>query len=291
MNYEIIAIVIGPLVAVFTVCMEYVKDMRIKLQDRKQRWLAGHYNSIQISIRNIVRNVHVKTKMIYNGGMQLSIGPEFKEGIYKIKITNNLEPLTVGNINAHLKFYSFHPRIMELYNRVDVYNNNLNNFYNKFIDFVQNDINTHFNGIKSVEYLPPDYECYRIDQLFHATIYYTLNQSDFKIFENKGDNNLKYYSVAYNNNGAYYGIFFSKLEKNAVLFKGSIIPNIISNFKDELINMEKLSSGINADLDILIQELLKISSDYNSGFPVKGECDNCKSIKNVKRLEELMPPN
>jgi hypothetical protein len=43
MNYEIIAIIIGPLVAIFTVYLEYKKDINIKIQDRKQLWLETLY--------------------------------------------------------------------------------------------------------------------------------------------------------------------------------------------------------------------------------------------------------
>ena len=39
MNYGIIAIIIGPLVAVFTVYLEYRKD-------KKDLWLKQHYASI-----------------------------------------------------------------------------------------------------------------------------------------------------------------------------------------------------------------------------------------------------
>ena len=54
MNYEISAIIIGPLVAIFTVYLEYKKDLKIKLEDRKQFWLKKHYNYIQTCIINTV---------------------------------------------------------------------------------------------------------------------------------------------------------------------------------------------------------------------------------------------
>jgi hypothetical protein len=291
MSYEIIAIIIGPLVAVFTVYMEYMKDLRIKLQDRKQLWLSKHYNFIQTDIRNILDNIHTKNKMVYNGAIQLTIGTEFKEGVPQIKITNNLERLTVEDTGAHLKFYSFYQEFIELYKGVEFYIYNLNILYNKFIDFVKNAINLNCNGIRPVEYLPSDYEGYYMEHFFRATIYYSFDNTDFKIDTTSGENNCKYFTFNYKINDAYYGIFFSKSKENVEIFSKSIMPNVISHFKDKLMNLGVESNKIDIGLDIIIHKILNISEDYNSGFPIKGECKNCTSIKSVKRLEELMPPN
>ena len=38
-------------------------------------------------------------------------------------------------------------------------------------------------------------------------------------------------------------------------------------------------------------KLSKITGDYNSGIPIKSECKNCKSIKDITKLDGLMPPN
>ena len=290
MNYEISAIIIGPLVAIFTVYLEYKKDLKIKLEDRKQFWLKKHYNYIQMCIINMVNRINVKNSIIYNGASQLSIGTEFNDGIPNINISNNLKPLMEGELKGHLKFYPFYNDAVELYDRVESYNNEIINIYNSFINYVQNVVDKDFKGIKPVEYLPSNCEGYYIEQMFRATIYCIFNQSDFKIYNNTDQNNLKYFSLSYKNGGSYYGFFFSKDEKNLQKFKEYVMPDIISKYENQLINIGKMNMEIDSELKILIRELLKITSGYNSGFPIKGECNNCKSIKDIKKLNELMPP-
>ena len=290
MNYEISAIIIGPLVAIFTVYLEYKKDLKIKLEDRKQFWLKKHYNYIQTCIINMVNRINVKNSIIYNGASQLSIGTEFNDGIPNINISNNLKPLMEGELKSHLKFYPFYSDAVELYDRVESYNNEIINIYNSFINYVQNVVDKDFKGIKPVENLPSNCEGYYIAQMFRITIYCIFNQSDFKIYNNTDQNNLKYFSLSYKIDGRYYGFFFSKDEKNVQKFKEYIMPDIISKYENQLINIGKMNMEIDIELKILIRELLKITSGYNSGFPIKGECNNCKSIKDIKKLDELMPP-
>ena len=168
---NIIAIIIGPLVAVFTVYLEYKKDLKIKLEDGKQFWLKKHYNYIQTSIINIVSNIHIGNSMIYNGASQLSIGLEYTDGIPNINISNNLKPLMEGELNSHVKFYPFYNAAMELYNTVDSYNNDMINLYNNFIDYIQNTVSKHFKGIKPVDNIPSDCEGYYMEQIFRSFLY------------------------------------------------------------------------------------------------------------------------
>ena len=291
MDYEIIAIIIGPLVAVFTVYLEYKKDLKIKLEDRKQFWLKKHYNYIQTSIINIVRNIHIKNSMIYNGASQLSIGLEYTDDIPNINISNNLKPLMEGELKSHLQFYPFYNDAMELYDTVDSYNNDMINLYNNFIDYVQNTVSKHFKGIKPVDNIPSYCEGYYMEQIFRGIIYYLFNESDFKISSSISQDHLKYFSFSYKNNGSYYGLFFSRNENNVREFGESIMGDIISKFKDKFINMEKRSREIDIRLGNLIHELKNFTSDYNSGISIKGECENCKLIKDITKLDELMPPN
>ena len=291
MDYEIIAIIIGPLVAVFTVYLEYKKDLRIKLEDRKQFWLKKHYNYIQTSVINIVNNIHVKNSMIYNGASQLSIGLEYTDGIPNIIISNNLKPLMEGELKSHLQFYPFYWDASRLYDVVDANNSEIIYLYNKFIHYVQNALDKDFKDIKPVEYLPSDCEGYFMEHMFRATIYCILNQTDFKICNNTDQNKVKYFSLSYKNGGSYLGFFFSKDKKNVQKFKRYIMPDIISKYKNRLIEIGKMSDRINTLLQVLIDELSTISSGYNSGFPINGECKNCKLIKDITKLDELMPPN
>ena len=292
MTYEIIAIIIGPLVAVFTVYMEYVKDIRIKLQDRKQRWLVKHYNYIGTSIRNIASKVNSKYSMVYNGGMQAFINSNVQQGMYEMTIINNLFPLIHGDINEHLKSYLLYGELIKLYNKIESYSNNFKNLYNDFKEYTQENMDKYFNGnVKPRAYSDTPYEIYDIEPMFYAVVYSAFNKNDFEITATPGINNSEMFKLGYKNGESYPDIFTSKSKTNAEIFGKSIMPDIISHFKERLVNMGNDSETIQAELINIAPKLLKITGGYNSGFPVKGECENCRSIKSVKRLEELMPPD
>ena len=57
MNYEIIVIIleaiIGLIVAFITVYLEYRKDKKEKLQDRKDMWLDAHYKELYNDLANL----------------------------------------------------------------------------------------------------------------------------------------------------------------------------------------------------------------------------------------------
>lgn len=228
--------------------------------------------------------------MIYNGASNIVSDLEYENSIPKMVISNNLKPIMEGDLHNHLKSYSFYNEAVKLYKTVDLYNDDIKNLYNDLFCCVQNAVNKYFKEIKPVEHLPADCEGYRIGQVFKAVMYHIFQKTDFKII-NPSQNDYKYFTFAYKVNESYYGMFFSKDKKNMKIFEESIMSDIISKFKDEFINIGEKSNGIDAELKISIKELLKISSEYNSEFPIKGECEDCKSIKDVKKLVELIPPN
>lgn len=262
-----------------------------KLQDRKQLWLKKHYEYIQTNIMGLIKTVHIKTSMIHNGASNIVIGREFQNGIPKISISNNLKPIMECDLQGHLKSYPWYDDAAELYKTVDIYNNDLINLYNNFVDYVQNEVNKHFKMIIPVENIPSNYQGYYMEQIFKAAMYHIFQKSDFKIYNNTDQNGLKYFSFNYKVEGSYHGMFFSNDEKNIKIFEESIMNNIISKFKDDFMNIEEKNNEIDTKLKNLIQELLKVSSSYNSGFAIEGECEDCKQIKSVNKLDKLMPPN
>jgi len=123
--------------------------------------------------------------------------------------------------------------------------------------------------------------------MFKALVYSVFTKRDCRILTDSNKN----FVVKFNNGGSYYPIFISKSKITAEKFDKSVMSDIISYFRVKLMCLGSDSTTINNDLATLIPKLSKIVGDYDAGFPVKGECEDCKSIKSVKKLDELMPPD
>ena len=259
-----------------------------KLQDRKQFWLKKHYIYIQENIKSVTNNIQINNTMIYNRAVETNIDSASKQGMYKMTIINKLEPLAKGNINEHLKPYEFYENLMNLYNEVEKYKTNLEDIYSEFLRFTQITLDKYFNGsVKPRAYTSSPVEIYDVAPMFYSLVYSVFTKNDYKIVKNP-DQTI---GVEYSNGGSNPTIFISKSNKNADIFAKSVMPLIISYFNDKLMSLEKQSTEIEPALKNIIPKLLKIIGDYNSGIPIKGECKNCKSIKDITKLDELMPPN
>ena len=259
-----------------------------KLQDRKQFWLKKHYIYIQENIKSVTNNIQINNTMIYNGAVQISIDSASEQGMYQMTIINKLGPLAQGNINEHLKSYEFYKNLMNLYNEVEEYKTNLQNLYAEFRRFAQVTVNKYFNGsVQPRPYNPSTIEIYDVVLTFYTLVYSVFTTNDYKIVKNPDQT----FRVEYGNGGSNPTIFLSKSNKNADIFAKSVMPLIISCFNDKLMSLGKQSTEIEQALKNIISKLLKITGDYNSGIPIKGECKNCKSIKDITKLDELMPPN
>ena len=259
-----------------------------KLQDRKQFWLKKHYIYIQENIKSVTNNIQINNTMIYNGAVQISIDSASEQGMYQMTIINKLEPLAKGNINEHLKSYEFYDNLMGLYNEVEEYKTNLQNLYAEFRRFAQVTVNKYFNGsVQPRPYNPSTIEIYDVVLTFYTLVYSVFTKNNYKIVKNPDQT----FRVEYGNGGSNPTIFLSKSNKNADIFAKSVMPLIISCFNDKLMSLGKQSTEIEQALKNIIPKLLKITGDYNSGIPIKGECKNCKSIKDITKLDGLMPPN
>jgi len=259
-----------------------------KLQDRKQLWLRKHYIDIQKAIQVATKNIPIYNNMIYNGAVKITMGSAPGQGGHDMTILNNLYPLTNGNINEHLKSYEFYESFIDSYKKVNAYRTKLQNLYSEFLKISQTIVDKYFDGSVSPRADPlPFVEGYDVDQMFYALVYSVFTKSDYKILTDSNKN----FVVVYNKGGSYYAIFISKSEINAETFEKYVMPNITSYFHDKLMSLGSDSTTISTDLATLIPKLSKIVGDYNAGFPVKGECEDCKSIKSVKKLDELMPPD
>ena len=291
MSYEIIAIIIGPLVAVFTVYLEYKKDLRIKLDDRKQFWLKKHYISIQENINRVANSMQIKNNMIYNGAVQISIQPASRQGMYQMIIISNIDILCKGDINEHLKSYPFYNELMDLNESVEEYKINLNSLYFEFLRFAEITVGKYFNGtVKPIADLLYTVETYNIKQMFNAVFYSVVATSKPTITENPSN----IFVLEYEQYGSYVTVYTSSSKANAEMFANSVMPDIISYFTGptkKLVPLVQQSTEIGDALENIVPKISKITGDYNSGIPIRGECENCRSIKNIKKLDELMPPN
>jgi len=102
MNYEIIAIVIGPIIAVFTVILEYIKDGKEKLRDRKDLWLREHYDYLSRTIQDSANNLLKSDSMIHNSAISISFD---NNQLPNLTINNEVKTLLESNAGSHLMAY------------------------------------------------------------------------------------------------------------------------------------------------------------------------------------------
>jgi len=108
--------------------------------------------------------------------------------------------------------------------------------------------------------------------------------------KNAGTTTSVYYSVCYySSSGIPMGIFFSKNKSAAEKFMNEVFPAILSKFGPDLLKAQEKYEEIGKEAKTLANKLLHIIELYNSGFSIKGECTNCRQIRNVRHLSDLMP--
>jgi hypothetical protein len=287
--YEFVAIIAGPFAAILTVSLEYRKDKDEKLQDRKELWLLKHYSGLYNSIKAIINNISKVNDMIYNGTIKISINEVQNSEVPQMDIANNIEPLCEGGLGMHLSSYAFYKDLRELSLQVDNYIRDLKSSYDLIINYVQNTINIKLKYFRPVNYLLDDHEVYIIDKIFYAIMYSVLKNNEIKIYPSDTGEEITYFTVAYQHGSDFKGMFFSKSNKSCEIFMNDIMPELIEHFRDNLLELKEKSDEISAENIKIIAQLRDVLNKYDVGFSIKGECSNCKSIKDVEKLNELMP--
>jgi hypothetical protein len=296
MNYEIIAIVIGPIIAVFTVILEYIKDGKEKLLDRKDLWLREHYDYLSRTIQDSANNLLKSYSMIYNSAI-ISIPFGYNNQSPNLTVNNEVKPLLESNAGSHLMAYDEHNELNSLTKKVDNYIEELEKLFHSISKEIDGRISENFPEFKNtIDLEQSDYEGYHLQQIVKALIDCALENSTLEIQPSRGANSKNvgttttaYYSVCYDSSGMRMCMFFSKNRSAAEKFMNEVFPAILGKFKSDLLKVQEEYKEIGKEAKTLANKLLHIIELYNSGFSIKGECTNCRQIRNVRHLSDLMP--
>jgi len=294
MNYEIIAIVIGPIIAVFTVILEYIKDGKEKLRDRKDLWLREHYDYLSRTIQDSANNLLKSDSKIYNSVISISF--DNNQSPY-LTINNKVKSLLESDAGSHLMAYDEYNELNTLKKIVDNYIEELMKLFRSISKEIDGRISENSSELKNtIDLEQSDYEGYYLQQIVKALIDPALENSTLEIqpyrvpnSKNVETTTTEYYSVYYDSGAKRMGIFFSKNKSAAEKFMNEVFPAILGKFESDLLKAQEIYEEIGKEAKTLANKLLHIIELYNSGFSIKGECTNCRQIRNVRHLSDLMP--
>ena len=294
MNYEIIAIVIGPIIAVFTVILEYIKDGKEKLRDRKDLWLREHYDYLSRTIQDSANNLLKSDSKIYNSVISISF--DNNQSPY-LTINNKVKSLLESDAGSHLMAYDEYNELNTLKKIVDNYIEELMKLFRSISKEIDGRISENSSELKNtIDLEQSDYEGYYLQQIVKALIDPALENSTLEIqpyrvpnSKNVETTTTEYYSVYYDSGAMRMGIFFSKNKSAAEKFMNEVFPAILGKFESDLLKAQEIYEEIGKEAKTLANKLLHIIELYNSGFSIKGECTNCRQIRNVRHLSDLMP--
>ena len=294
MIYEIIAIIIGPVVAFLTVWLEYYKDNKEKLQDRKDQWLEIHQKDIYGKLKTLIDVLQRNSDLLYAKGLKVSYGTN------SLTITNNVKENFPNELIAHLQPYKdINSNINDLINSLNSYIEGINNLYDEIIGQAESEINSKFNDtIVPVENSNENgyngyFQHYIFDYIIKKTVGQNIQLSKNKNYKDKSWGNINgldttappYYSVCQLDEKK--GFFFSTDENNAIKFKDDIMPGLTKKFSDKVIKLDEERKELDNIADKIANSLIKITLQYESGYRIGKSCPKCQLINDVKHVTTL----
>lgn len=297
MSYEIIAIIIGPLVAIFTVYLEYIKDKKEKLQDRKDIWLDTHYKELCEELNNLIKCITTKNKVTHEKELETSL-VEYECNITSINanMKNTINDITKNYDNAmkHLKrgYKDYYNNIFSIFCREGEYKEQLNETIDEIFKCIKKLMNSKFPSLKPGPKPldgPNDYD---------------INLIYYKLVENIIEGNVKvnasnYYIVNFLTTYLYFdeplyritcNIFQNNEQIDAVLddFK-YVWLQLNKKFETKIKNLNTICKELRDNEEDIKSSLQKIINDFKSGHVIWGYCDMCDKIYHEKDIKKLRP--
>ncbi len=305
MTYEIIAIVIGPLVAVFTVYLEYRKDKKEKLQDRKDMWLDIHFKDITNELVNLkcfnqdieigslqlfLNEKSIKSSVFEKNKFETRLvfymeivqdffdGPDVQFGIIDTnKIKNNYD-----NSIKHLEsgYENTYKNMVDLWNAELVYKNYVVETIGDILKNITRVMRENFSKLKaSIRDNEPS--SYNITQIFWELVRNALGYKvniNFKV-ENK-------HSLFFENNTS---AFIHLLTIDAEKFINEVWDKLKTDSQKDLENLINYNKRILDKESIVQKSILGIIDLYVAGHVIEGYCDVCGKIYHEKDITKLRP--
>ena len=297
MTYEIIAIVIGPLVAVFTVYLEYRKDKKEKLQDRKDMWLNEHYKELYKEFKNFIDFI-ISPRTIediplldgYSNTLATDlVSYHFKSNSFeiklKIKLNNADEGGTYKWVLSHLGsgYSSIYNNIKGLYKAENEYKNLLYNTLNELTKRTMELMKHNFPDKAPFEDENNDYKVYNLEKLLDTLVYSIIRNTE---------NNNKFLFDAYriiSPDADMLIEFFQLNSEEYNKFKDNVWNILNNEFKEKIKTLNGNKERLSGKEEELKGSIKNIIDDYDSGHAIQGYCNICKKIYLETDITKLRP--
>ena len=307
MSYEIIAIIIGPLVAVFTVFLEYVKDKKEKLQDRKDMWLSKHYQELYDEFTNFSDFIIPQTSIedipfvdipviegYFNTLTTDLISYDFKLSTFEIKLKVRLNDSDVGEkyklVLSHLRtgYSNISNEIEELWKAENEYKNLLFDTSNEMVKRTMELMEHNFPDKTPLE--ENKYKGYNLEQMLNILLYSIKNNIENLVFDESQN-------IIYPEIGKKLGNVpswkkqeitqFTTEEFNK--FKDNVWMKLKSEFKGKIETLYGNKKSL-SDKEYKLKKSIKdIIDKYKSGHAIEGYCDICEKIYHETDIKKLRP--
>ena len=296
MEYEVIAILISPFIGVLTVCVEYIKDKKEKLQDRKAMWLNEHYKELYIEFENLANfsctiliNIEGKSVLPLRGYQILGtnlVEYQFGSGCIEVKIRlelNYVKKIYKNSVShLHEGYKLVCKQIGELWNAENNYKDSLSVILNDILKRVLELMNGNFPNLNpSTGFINKCFNAYNIKKIIETLIESRMKNSEELAFNQKDG------TIHPKSNITDIIAFLDALQYNK--FKNNVWEPLNNEFKgkiDKLIKEFKELSDLEKEFTKSIENII---DDYKSGHAIEGYCDICDKIYHEKDITKLRP--
>ena len=317
MNYEIIAIIFtsitGPSVAILTVYLEYRKDKKEKLQDRKDMWLDTHfkdmatqliqlYNLNELPMEENMQETELKS-FLYKRRHSIDLhdfvfSPDkFETFLIRINKFQNIlddsgEYFSIKSINEIKNIYSC------IFNHIETgyYNiyKNMKELWSEELDYkicIEENIRGILNMIK--ETIGIQFPELKPSLDYNESYSYNIIEIFWELVRNAKDENVHINLIERNQHGLSFenndSIFVHLLTSDAEKFINEVWVNLKEKSYDSLKNIINYNKRMLSKESKFKKSLLNIIDLYVAGHAIEGYCDVCDKIYHETDITKLRP--
>ena len=317
MNYEIVAtilsLIIGPIVAILTVSLEYRKNKKEKLLERRDMWLDIHLSDIADQLTYLyyfaepppaaeMLQTHLKEflwerRNIVDVADSFISKHKFETKLVHIKnfqyfLDQSKDPFTITEINkikniyayslSHIEtgYYNIYKDIMDLWDAELEYKKYIESSITVIFDLIKETMSVQFPILKpKLGYGEPS--SYNIMEIFYELV---RNANGEKVNISLKEEN-KHGLFFENNASAFVHLFNLDAEK----FINEVWVKLKKESCNRLKNLINYNERILDKESIVQKSILGIIDSYVTGYIIEGYCNACKDIKNENDLKKLRP--
>lgn len=306
MNYEIIAIILtsitGPGIAILTVYLEYRKDKKEKLQDRKDMWLDVHYKELYEELQKFADEIIKQDKTDSTGKLETSV-IEYQYDNTSITATMNntiSKGIIKNNKNSlqHLmhNYKNIYNSIGSLFIAEGKYKYQLNKIINEVFEDIKTLMSEQFHELEPGENSLSTKEG-KLIYYDIKTIYLNLIKKIIKssvIIGAHGINETKpsYLYFNYPSNDIIMVIPLQDKPKTIDIvnkFMNSVWNPLNNKYSEKINKLYKTHNNLIKNEEDIKNSLQQIINGFKLGHVIEGYCDVCDKIYHETDITKLRP--